>query len=250
MCFIHIFVILKILTMKKLLLIGLLTFAFSSCEKDNGSNNDVDEPDPTTEAEANFNYDIIEFNPFQVQMENLSTGALNYVWDFGDNGSSIEVNPIYEYSQIDEFLISLNAKDANGLDDAVQKKIQHPFFDDPEFNEFPLWDQLSATDAVHFMVDDYEFIFIDESGDNEHFAHQPKISDTPSGQGSISEEEVTYQHDLKTIDGNTSGWSYTNFYFKGLEDITDPDSEVEKHYKIFSRIINNQLDYMFIKKII
>lgn len=183
-------------------------------------------------------------------MENLSTNAVNYVWDFGDGGSSIDSDPIYEYDQINDYLITLNAKDASGLADAVQKKIQHQFFDDSEFKEFTQWDTLEATDAVRFEIDGYQFIFIDESEDNEHFAHKPKISSTPSGQGSISEEIISYQYDLETVDGNTSGWTYTNFYFKGLVDITDPDNEIEKHYKIFSRVINNELDYMYIKTIL
>lgn len=236
--------------MKKILIITTLAIAFASCEKNNDSNVEEEEPDPVTIANADFNYKITEFNPFEVQMENLSTGADSYVWDFGDNGSSTDVNPLYEYTEIDEFVITLTAIDTAGLEDNVIKKIQHKFFDDPEFPSFPSWNPLTPDDAIHFTLDDYEFIYIDETGDNEAFAHQPKISGTPSGQGSISEENVTYQYDIETVDGNTSGWTYTDFYFKGLEDITDPDSEIEKHYKIFARVKNGELDYMHVKTIL
>lgn len=236
--------------MKKIFLIGFLAFAFTACEKDNTSNNVDEEPDPVTIANADFNYKIIEFNPFELQMENLSTEAVSYVWDFGDNGASTNTNPLYEYSEIDEFVITLIATDAADLNDTIIKVIQHPFFEDSEFPTFSLWNPLVATDAIHFTLDDYEFIYVDETGDNEPFAHQPKISNTPSGQGSIAEEVVNYQYDIETTDGNTNGWTYTDFYFKGLEDITDPDSEIEKHYKIFARVINDKLDYMFVKTII
>lgn len=50
--------------MKKLLIIGLLAFAFQSCEKDSGSNDVNNDPDPTTIADADFNYKIVAFRPF------------------------------------------------------------------------------------------------------------------------------------------------------------------------------------------
>ncbi len=45
----------------------------------------------------------------QVLMNNTSTGASTYFWDFGDGGTSTEENPLYQYSSVGVFHILLVA---------------------------------------------------------------------------------------------------------------------------------------------
>ncbi|MGB7337512.1 MAG: PKD domain-containing protein, partial [Phototrophicaceae bacterium] len=49
-----------------------------------------------------------------IAFSNTSTDALSYAWDFGDGGSSTEVNPSYSYAVAGNYTVSLTATGAEG----------------------------------------------------------------------------------------------------------------------------------------
>lgn len=52
------------------------------------------------EINASFVPDRFEgCSPFEVEFVNSSTGAVDYYWDFGDGGTSIEANPVHLYDR-------------------------------------------------------------------------------------------------------------------------------------------------------
>lgn len=61
--------------------------------------------------------------PFTVDFTNLSQGASQYLWSFGDSESSIEENPTHIYISEGEFFVNLTAVSEYGCSDYIEKKI-------------------------------------------------------------------------------------------------------------------------------
>lgn len=68
--------------------------------------------------------------PHQVRFHNNTTGAVNYIWHFGDGNTSTETNPVHTYTSAGTFTVMLVAINANGCSDTLVKndhiKIQLP----------------------------------------------------------------------------------------------------------------------------
>jgi PKD repeat protein len=60
--------------------------------------------------EANFTYSIIGDTVF---FTNTSVGITSYSWDFGDGGSSVEVNPVHVFPGKGSYLVTLAAADGS-----------------------------------------------------------------------------------------------------------------------------------------
>jgi gliding motility-associated-like protein len=61
-----------------------------------------------------------------VMLNNLSVGAINYLWNFGDGvGTSTEVNPIYNYPDSGQYLISLIGESEFGCIDSTSEILMH-----------------------------------------------------------------------------------------------------------------------------
>lgn len=58
-----------------------------------------------------------------VKFTNQSTGAVRYVWNFGDGQSSTEENPSYQYNESGEFIAELIAYNAQGCSDTFRTKV-------------------------------------------------------------------------------------------------------------------------------
>lgn len=58
-----------------------------------------------------------------VTFTNLSTGAVSYLWDFGDGSSSTDVNPIHEYIATGHWSVLLIATNSVGCQDSVRKTV-------------------------------------------------------------------------------------------------------------------------------
>ncbi|MCP4424063.1 MAG: PKD domain-containing protein, partial [Chloroflexi bacterium] len=54
--------------------------------------------------------------PLAVTFANLSTGATDYVWQFGDGATSTEINPTHTYTQTGIYTVSLTATGPGGVD--------------------------------------------------------------------------------------------------------------------------------------
>lgn len=96
---------------------------------------------------------------------NNSTGnAVSYLWNFGDGGTSTDVNPMHAYSLEGTFSVTLTAFNSNGCDSSVTQvsliDIAHPNADFSAFPTFafcpPLlvsFTDLSSVDAVSWFWD-------------------------------------------------------------------------------------------------
>jgi gliding motility-associated-like protein len=63
----------------------------------------------------------------QVEFYNTSSGAVSYIWDFGDGDSSSMSNPTHQYVVIDEdgYIVTLIALNEAGCPDTTSVKIDH-----------------------------------------------------------------------------------------------------------------------------
>ncbi len=72
-------------------------------------------PKPIALFQANPNTVFVPNNP--VVCSNLSSGAILFNWQFGDNGTSNDVNPTHSYQQAGSYQITLIATSARGCKD-------------------------------------------------------------------------------------------------------------------------------------
>ena len=76
---------------------------------------------PIADFEINSN---LIFNGLPILFRNLTEGGFSYVWDFGDQQSSILTNPYHTFEDYGEFDISLIATNEIGCVDSIQKRIE------------------------------------------------------------------------------------------------------------------------------
>ncbi|MDW8296144.1 MAG: T9SS type A sorting domain-containing protein, partial [Raineya sp.] len=60
-------------------------------------------------------------NPLRVQFNNFTSGASSYEWNFGDNNTSTQVQPIHTYAQAGEYLVRLKAISPNGCESSFSQ---------------------------------------------------------------------------------------------------------------------------------
>lgn len=67
------------------------------------------------ELAANFSADKLQgCAPFAVAFTNLSTNAVNYLWDFGDGETSVITNPVHVYQASGTYTVTLDAFGGTG----------------------------------------------------------------------------------------------------------------------------------------
>jgi PKD repeat protein len=67
------------------------------------------------ELAANFSADKLQgCAPFAVAFTNLSTNAVNYLWDFGDGQTSVVTNPVHIYQASGDYTVTLDAFGGTG----------------------------------------------------------------------------------------------------------------------------------------
>src|SRR5439155_25880180 len=59
--------------------------------------------------------------PFTVNFQDLSTGAVNWLWNFGDGGSSTIKDPSHTYNSYGSFDVILIITNASGCNDTITK---------------------------------------------------------------------------------------------------------------------------------
>ena len=77
----------------------------------------------TANPQANFNFSPLLNTPISLnnatfQFTNLSNGAINYTWNFGDNTSSALINPSHTYTAPGSYYVTLIATNAAGCIDS------------------------------------------------------------------------------------------------------------------------------------
>jgi gliding motility-associated-like protein len=81
----------------------------------------------TTVGGVLSNFTVNPFNvctlPTQVNFTNTSTGtgALSYIWNFGDGGTSTQTNPTHLYTSVGAYTVGLIVQNNNGCRDTVVK---------------------------------------------------------------------------------------------------------------------------------
>ena len=124
---------------------------------------------------AAFNYSI-HYSCIQdtVQFTNLSTGAGNYTWSFGDNNSSSILNPTHIYSRQGVYTIKLLTSDGTCRDSATQTiDLNHPLSASFAPNEDTIcqnqtvtFSNTSVTTTRNSIVPSYHWDFGDGSNSN------------------------------------------------------------------------------------
>lgn len=103
------------MTKSKILLLTALTLMiaviFSGCKKKTD--------DPIT-GDALFTY---ETTGYEVAFTNTSTVEGTYMWEFGDDATSTEKNPVHTYSGKGEYTVKLTVSDENGDPHSISTKI-------------------------------------------------------------------------------------------------------------------------------
>jgi gliding motility-associated-like protein len=78
----------------------------------------------STSPTASFTANPTEgVKPLDVDYTNTSTGAVGYLWDFGDGGTSIATDPSYTFINSGTFVTTLIAVDINGCTDTASVTI-------------------------------------------------------------------------------------------------------------------------------
>lgn len=76
---------------------------------------------PVADFSINSN---LNFNGLPISFRNLTEGGFSYVWDFGDQQSSILTHPYHTFDDYGEFDVSLIATNEIGCVDSIQKRIE------------------------------------------------------------------------------------------------------------------------------
>lgn len=129
-------------------LLGLLSFVFQSCKK----NEEVKFP------VASYQYTVSEDNPLEVSFKNYSRYATSYHWDFGDGiGTSEEENPVYIYTEGGTFSPTLTATNELGSKDhSKEVKIIDPssanYIQNGGFDDTSIWNIIQHNAAANGKV--------------------------------------------------------------------------------------------------
>ena len=104
---------------RNLLIVVLLAVAtgtfFSSCKKEN-------KPEPIT-GEALFSY-VADGKTVTFTNESTVSGTVTYLWDFGDDQTSTEKDPVHTYEFKGEYTVTLTVTDEQGGEHTVSTKIK------------------------------------------------------------------------------------------------------------------------------
>ena len=102
----------KYLIVSQSILLLLFTVLFSSCEEELPGVGEI--PD-LTPPQADFSFEASEGDYKEIVFSNLSISATDFVWDFGDGGTSSEANPTHIYSADGAYSVMLTATDKLGV---------------------------------------------------------------------------------------------------------------------------------------
>jgi PKD repeat protein len=98
------------MNLKKPLMVLTIVSTFFSCTKDSTP----PAPPPPAAPVANFTYTGAGVAPSTVTFTNTSTNATSYLWDFGNNATSVEASPTIKYTAGGVYTVKLTATGAGG----------------------------------------------------------------------------------------------------------------------------------------
>ena len=100
------------MNIKKPLFFLAIVSIFFSCTKD--SPEPTPAPTPPAAPVANYSYTGAGVAPSTVTFTNSSTNATSYLWDFGDNGTSVDASPNHIFTAGGVYTVKLTATGAGG----------------------------------------------------------------------------------------------------------------------------------------
>jgi len=112
---------------------------FSACNED--------DPEPTDDPIASFQYEVSVDNFLEVVFSNFSQNADSYAWDFGDGNTSTEESPTHAYDAAGEYTVVLTATGAEGT--SPSSKSETLTINDPN-EQLTL---LAGTDSKRWYLD-------------------------------------------------------------------------------------------------
>lgn len=95
-----------------------LVNTYASC-KDSLTKNIVVKPNPTVDFTAPAAAACRA--PFTVNFQDISPNAVNWLWNFGDGGTSTQQNPSHQYNAAGQFNVSLTITDNKGCRNTITK---------------------------------------------------------------------------------------------------------------------------------
>ncbi|MEP7265753.1 MAG: PKD domain-containing protein, partial [Bacteroidota bacterium] len=115
----------------------LTVISFNSCKKD-----DFPVPPASTVPVFTYAIDNNSFAPANVTFTNTSivpgdVGSVSYYWNFGDNTSSEEINPIHHYTNPGAYTVSLVA--VTSVSQEIKTAIKTIIIKDPNASGVPVY---------------------------------------------------------------------------------------------------------------
>lgn len=101
----------------------LTVMTYGGCTNDNTSAPYIINVHPYPIAAFSQNSTLLNLPYDLLVLNNLSTGATSYLWNFGDGGSSTAINPQYLYSVVGIYPIMLIATSAYGCSDTAYSEV-------------------------------------------------------------------------------------------------------------------------------
>lgn len=104
---------------RSLTLLILPAFILTGCHKDEGKFTPI--PEPLVKPVISFTFTGANaWAPAAVSFSNTTTHAAAYKWNFGDNHTSTEGNPVHIYAEGGTYIVKLVAAGSGGTDSSTQ----------------------------------------------------------------------------------------------------------------------------------
>lgn len=160
--------------------------------------------------------------PFEVDFVDLSTGALDYLWNFGDGTTSQNVNPSHTYQTVDSFFVNLTVTGVGGcqtstlINNYIQiRPIQSGFLAEPKGGCVPLPVQFFDTTNSYYPLTDWYWDLGDGTTSTQPYPTHTYVD--------------TGLYDVSLITENSRGCrdtvSYSNFI--GVGDVPTADFTID-----------------------
>jgi len=143
---------------------------------------------------------------------NTSTGAVNYLWTFGEGGTSTAIDPYYQYNIPGTYYVTLIAANSFGCQDTARDTIHvtESIFIPNVFT--PNGD--GQNDVFHVTVGGMQTYFIEifnRWGERVFEANSPNIDWSGRSMSGIEESDGTYYYIIKATDYSNKDYNYHGY---------------------------------------
>jgi gliding motility-associated-like protein len=147
-----------------------------------------------------------------VGFNNTSIGATNYLWTFGEGGTSTETNPYYQYNVPGTYYVTLIAANSFGCPDTAKDTIYvtESIFIPNVFT--PNGD--GQNDVFHVTVGGMQIYYIEifnRWGERVFEANSPEIDWSGRSMSGIEESDGTYYYIIKAADYSKKEYNYHGY---------------------------------------